>query len=187
VSFYVITPWTRPWRDVAAGAQTAQRVAQVTLILILAVAIGGGIFFARRNLMSGRGDRRGASRLAAFVLILLSLQWILGEHHVATLWELGLFLSSAGTSLLNAALLGVVYLAFEPFVRRRWPNILVSWTRLISGDWRDPLVGRDILAGCAAAGVLACTQRIRVLSPAWFDYAGEMPVTADLNPLTGPG
>jgi len=44
----------------------------------------------------------------------------------------------------------------EPFVRRRWPQMLISWTRLLSGDWRDPLVARDALVGCAF-GVLTCS------------------------------
>ena len=46
------------------------------------------------------------------------------------------------------------YLAFEPYVRRTWPSMLVSWTRLISGSVRDRLVARDVLIGCAA-GVAA--------------------------------
>jgi hypothetical protein len=36
------------------------------------------------------------------------------------------------------------------------PELLTSWTRLIAGNWRDPLVGRDVLIGVlAAAGYLA--------------------------------
>jgi hypothetical protein len=32
-------------------------------------------------------------------------------------------------------------------VRSKWPQTIVSWTRLLSGNLRDPLVGRDILFG----------------------------------------
>ena len=42
------------------------------------------------------------------------------------------------------------YLALEPFVRRRWPEAMISWTRLLGGRFADPLVARDILIGCAA-------------------------------------
>src|SRR4030081_2070098 len=45
------------------------------------------------------------------------------------------------------------YLALEPYVRRRDPHTLISWSRLLAGQWRDPLVGRDLLIG-AAYGVL---------------------------------
>jgi serine/threonine-protein kinase len=40
-----------------------------------------------------------------------------------------------------------MYLALEPFVRRYWSELLISWSRLIAGDFRDPMVGRDILMG----------------------------------------
>ena len=42
---------------------------------------------------------------------------------------------------------GILYLAVEPYVRRYWPHSIISWTRLLSGRVRDPLVGRDVLFG----------------------------------------
>ncbi|HEU4724615.1 MAG TPA: hypothetical protein VFU59_04860, partial [Candidatus Eisenbacteria bacterium] len=56
----------------------------------------------------------------------------------------------------HGAVLFVGYLAIEPYVRRLWPSVLVSWARLVSGRVRDPIIGRDILAGSALAlfGVL---------------------------------
>jgi len=41
----------------------------------------------------------------------------------------------------------VFYLALEPYFRRLWPRILVSWVRLLDGRFEDPLVGRDLLIG----------------------------------------
>jgi serine/threonine-protein kinase len=41
----------------------------------------------------------------------------------------------------------MLYLALEPWIRRRWPQAIITWSRLISGQLRDPLVGRDILFG----------------------------------------
>jgi hypothetical protein len=32
-------------------------------------------------------------------------------------------------------------------MRRYWPQTLVTWSRLLAGRWRDPLVGRDVLFG----------------------------------------
>jgi hypothetical protein len=32
------------------------------------------------------------------------------------------------------------------------PELLTSWTRLIAVNWRDPLVGLDVLIGVLAAG-----------------------------------
>jgi serine/threonine-protein kinase len=133
--------------------RTGQRIANGVIYLSLVTLIGGGLFFARRNLRLGRGDRRNATRLALIVIGLTMLMSTLNTHHVLTFWEMSLFISSAGYSLFLAGLFWVLYIAIEPFVRRRWPQILVSWTRLLSGDWRDPLVTRDAFVGCAL-GVL---------------------------------
>ena len=46
------------------------------------------------------------------------------------------------------------YLGIEPAVRRRWPQLLVGWTRLLDGRWRDPLVGRAVLSGLLFALVV---------------------------------
>jgi hypothetical protein len=40
-----------------------------------------------------------------------------------------------------------LYLALEPYVRRYWPQAIISWSRLLTGRVRDPLVGRDMLFG----------------------------------------
>ena len=43
----------------------------------------------------------------------------------------------------------MLYLAIEPWIRRNWPQAIISWSRLISGQLRDAVVGRDILFGVA--------------------------------------
>ena len=49
----------------------------------------------------------------------------------------------------------VFYVALEPYVRRRWPQSLISTTRLLRGNWRDPVVGGHVLVGTAMGiGVL---------------------------------
>ena len=77
---------------------------------------------------------------------------------------------SSSTASCNAVGMGLgfwlLYLALEPFARRRWPQMLISWTRALSGSWRDPLVGRDMLIGAAvgtAAGLIM--GPLRVLLP----------------------
>jgi hypothetical protein len=46
-----------------------------------------------------------------------------------------------------AGTLWLLYIALEPYVRRHWPQTIISWTRLMSGRFRDPLVGRDLIFG----------------------------------------
>jgi len=58
-----------------------------------------------------------------------------------------------GTGMLYAGILWVWYIALEPYARRIWPTMLISWSRLLSTAGRrtrDPLIGRSILAGMLA-------------------------------------
>ena len=60
------------------------------------------------------------------------------------------------TSLGDAAATWVLYLALESYARRLHPRFLVSWNRLLlRGRYRDPLVGRDVLAGVALSTIVA--------------------------------
>src|SRR5262249_17400391 len=59
----------------------------------------------------------------------------------------GIVLLAIGTALLYAGAMWVLYIALEPYVRRNWPQTIISWTRLVSGKVRDPIVRRDIVSG----------------------------------------
>jgi len=131
--------------------ETGQRISNITLCLFLLVIIIGGLIFARQNLRLGRGDRRSATRLAIIIGCVLMLRLVLYARHDLMFVQL---LEFAGLSLLFASMLWIIYLALEPFVRRSWPHILVSCTRLLSGKWHDPLVARDVLIGCAFGPVM---------------------------------
>src|SRR5208283_1540399 len=80
-----------------------------------------------------------------------AVAWVFGGHHVPNSDELGLFFEFLFWGLGWSCLIWVLNIALEPYVRRRWPATLVSWIRLLAGDFRDPLVGRDVLAGCFLA------------------------------------
>ncbi len=137
----VSTPSSGP-----SAEQQVQRVISVTgMFMFLVVAP----LFAWRNLRLGRGDRQGALRLGVFAFSLGLIAWMLSTHHVSTIWEFGLITTATALALLTAAQLWVSYLALEPAVRRRWPRILITWTRVLTGRWRDALVGRDVLIGIA--------------------------------------
>jgi hypothetical protein len=63
------------------------------------------------------------------------------------------FQAAVAQTLYGVVYVYLAYLAIEPYVRRRWPNMLISWTRALAARFADPRVGRDLLAGCLA-GVL---------------------------------
>jgi serine/threonine-protein kinase len=67
-----------------------------------------------------------------------------------------------------AGMIWLLYVALEPYARRRWPQALISWKRLLSGRLRDPLVGRDVLIGAAAGATTAAIFVLTRLAPAWL-------------------
>ncbi len=112
---------------------------------------------ARHNARLGRADRRGAWRIARYTFATTLATWALAAHHVPDVAdELSLLMRALGFALLLSATLWVFYVALEPYVRRHWPERIVAWSRLLTGRWRDPLLGRDTLVGaaCGAVGVL---------------------------------
>jgi serine/threonine-protein kinase len=149
--FELVAPWTTSHRKrVEWAVPPAMRRGLVTLFIVIAIA---GLTLARRNVRLGRSDRRGAARLAGFVGLMTFVATVLATHHVAGSVELGIITGTSAFSLYIAAMTWVFYVALEPFVRRRWPQALVGWTRLLAGGWRDPLVGRELLVG-SVAGVV---------------------------------
>jgi serine/threonine-protein kinase len=156
-----------------------ERVGLVIFTVFLLAVLITSAMLARRNLRLGRGDRRGAFRLAAFVFAAFGVAWLFGAHHVPNFWEMGLFNEFLARALEFSCLMWVVYIALEPYVRRRWPATLVSWSRLLAGGFRDPLVGRDLLVGCFLAPFSTAAQRL-----AWFVFfwLGYPPAQPDSGP-----
>lgn len=124
---------------------------------------------AVRNLRRNRGDPRGARRVAGFVVLLRLAIWLLGASHVPTFYgEATLFLGALAALVLDALFFWVSYLALEPYVRRLWPQTLIAWSRLLSGRWRDPLVGRSLLVGSLLGVLFTVVTQIDRMAPAWL-------------------
>ena len=140
-------------------ARFRERILVVLLLTLFITVMIGSSLLALRNVRLGRGDRKGAFRLAAFMAAVFFLRWLFASHHVPTVGEAFNFISGVRTILSWTFFFWVVYLAFEPFVRRRWPDRIVSWSRLLAGGFRDPLVGRDILIG-AVFGLRHCSLQL---------------------------
>ena len=127
---------------------------------------------ALRNLRLGRGDRRGATRLAIALLLMRFVWWLLAGHHVADGWgELYSLLGGAAARCAYvAAAAWVVYVAVEPHARRLWPEILIGWSRLLEGRWSDPMVGRDVLFGSLIGVLTAPLHYLYFLIPRWMSW-----------------
>jgi hypothetical protein len=188
VWFEVVWPWTQPERmrkyDWPAGKLVRQAL-WVTLALLL---VGAASFMARRNIVLGRGDRRGAFRVALLLAGAGIVSWALGAHNVAD-WnaQVGLVMRGAGAVVLEAAFVWLFYLAVEPYARRLRPWTLVSWTRFLSGGLSDPVVGRDTLIGLAWAVVVSFLVPLQHALPGFFGEPPPEPMGPYLEALTGTG
>jgi hypothetical protein len=109
-------------------------------------------------------------------------------HIAPSIGLLATLLIAVSTSVFNGVLLWTIYLALEPFVRRHWPQVLVSWTNALAGRLRDPIVGRDVLIG-AALGV-AWVLMIRTVDQLTggrgiSDFPGSVEVLSGLRGTLG--
>jgi serine/threonine-protein kinase len=161
VFFRVVAPWSRPSRAVERNVGARTGVGELIGVVLLLVILGGAAFLARRNLRLGRVDRTGALRVAGLLFLAMLLNWLALAHHVASMSEVGqLFLRAIPLGLLSGGSGWLMYVAVEPYVRRHWPQTLISWSRLLAGRFRDPLVGRDVLVGSATALVSGLGHRL---------------------------
>lgn len=148
IYFQIVAPWDKPLRQQETGLGGRRRAAAAIIILVLLSVIVAAIFLARRNLRQGRSDTKGAFKISIFVFLMgLAGNLLIADHIPDFTKEIPLLFKLAAYSLLGAVTIGLIYLALEPYVRRRWPSLIISWNRLLVGDWRDPLVARDILVG----------------------------------------
>jgi hypothetical protein len=147
VFFSLIGPWTKPDRLPVEDKDRKGRIAGISFLALAMVLAVGGIWFAFRNITRGRGDRRGARRLAWVVFAVEIGTFLFRAHFVPVLETLLLVVMAISTGLFAAGTMWVLYIALEPYVRRSWPQTIISWTRLVDGRLRDPLVGRDLVFG----------------------------------------
>ena len=146
VFFDLLGPWSKPHR-MSAPQNPGERYQSILQVLLASLVLLGASLLARHNHVRGRVDRRGASRLASFVLCVSLSLWLLRGHHLPSLETFGVLVVAIAHSLFNATAMWVLYLSLEPYVRRRWPQTIISWSRLMAGRVRDPLLGRDLLSG----------------------------------------
>ncbi|GAC1634528.1 MAG: hypothetical protein NVS9B14_10710 [Candidatus Acidiferrum sp.] len=182
VFFSLLGPWSKP-ANVVTAPQTAGQVAAkiVGVVAPLSVFLVG-IWLAWRNYAMARGDVSGAWRVAAGAFLVQLLVFLFRAHLVLGLDSMGSLALAVSAGLLVCGLLFVIYLALEPYVRRNWPQTIVSWTRFLDGRLRDPIVGRDVLTG-AVLGIFWCLVFL-------FGYhfrlkSGAMPLLGNTSYMVG--
>jgi predicted Ser/Thr protein kinase len=183
VFFRLIGDWTKPGRMISTEKKSFGEQAQRIIFLFVTVfGLGGGAFLARRNYLRGRGDREGALRLA-IVMFLLEMALFVCRSHLATIGDtIGLTIIATSTALFLSGAMWIFYMAIEPWVRRQWPKSIVSWSRLLAGSWRDPVVGRDVLLGVALGVVWILIFQIRYIP---MMHMGASPAIGSTEALMG--
>ena len=179
VYFETIYPWDQPTRQELPPESGRDRALTLILIAVVVTALVGSTLVARRNLRLGRGDRRGATRVALFYFTARMLALLFtGHHNGLPGYEFSLFILALSESVFTSLFLWLLYVALEPFVRRRWPAWIISWSRLLAGAWRDPLVGRDLLLGAVCGAVVILTSMLTYAGLRWLGRPTEL----SLNP-----
>jgi len=163
IFFALLSPWDKPSR---MGEQ--RRTRQNTILqwfnfgLILTI-FGFGIWLATKNVRSGRGDLRGAMRLALCVVVAGLINWALLAHHVGSIAGVVLFILAMSVNLFFGMMVWLLYAALEPYVRRHWPDTLISWSRMLAGKFQDPVFGRDVLLGTLFGLLAAMADQLQPL------------------------
>jgi serine/threonine-protein kinase len=184
VALFIREPWELD--DAESETPPGQKAMGIFFGMILLALMIGAVLLARRNLRLGRGDRKGAFKMAVFVLAVGALGWVLDAHHTPEILdELELFFLSYPGTVFLAGMVWLVYIALEPFLRSRWPDAMVSWSRLLAGRFRDPLVGRDILVGMTAACGISLMFGLVTVVGWWMGVPESSPGTGPLVVLLG--
>jgi serine/threonine-protein kinase len=179
VFFQLISDWTKPDRMPSAD-DPRSKAPLVLLVLFLLVLFAGAVWLARRNYLRQKSDPDGALRLGLLIVALQMLVWIFTAHLVPSLGSLELFILAASGAVFMGLLSYTVYLAIEPYIRRHWPHAIISWTRLMAGRIRDPLVGRDALFGVILGMVWSLILAALLLAMKHIGAEPDFPSTAFL-------
>lgn len=177
VFFSLIGPWNEPNRQVREE-KSSDKASGIFVATLGGIILFASAWLAYRNTQKERGDLSAAWRIGIFYFIVDMLVWVLRAHFVAGVGSFGLLLLAICGALFLSTTVAILYLALEPYVRRHWPQTIISWTRLLHGRWRDPLVGKDVLFGIVeglAISLILYTYGSILLrlgdSPVWGDLS----------------
>ena len=174
VLFEVLGPWGRP--ALTADAQPVNRYIGWFLAVLLTGLDLICLLLARKNIRAGRGDSKGALRGAIAIFVVSFFFFLLVPHRssdprwISQWWSI-MIGQPAGMALQW----WLFYMALEPYIRRTYPKALISWSRLLGGNPRDVLVGRDVLFGVGFGMLCSILGLLSGALPAWFPIKGVTP------------
>jgi len=171
VYFQIFEPWSANTLGGPRGPRGVTAAAVMAFVMFCTV-FTGAFLLARRNLRLSRGDQVGAFRLALILCLMHVVAGLLTAHltyeFFPTLRTVGLLM---GRGLLLGMMVYAIYMALEPDVRRRSPETLIAWSRVLAGRLKDPLVGRDLLLGILVGVIHHLLEQLAQRAPAWIGRA----------------
>ncbi|HEX3747988.1 MAG TPA: serine/threonine-protein kinase [Bryobacteraceae bacterium] len=156
---HIIYDWKGDPPAAAAQSVTSQ-VRGFVLIGMSAAGLLAAMLLARRNWKLGRVDRKGALRIGTARFLMGLVVWLGTVHAVPSADMINLGISSFATWLAWGAALWLLYLALEPSVRAHWPHSLVTWNRLLGGEWKDARLASHVLIGAAVGAAVWTTAAV---------------------------
>jgi len=184
VYFLEVGPWT-PAPGNSQSVSAAQHISIIFAVSIVGSVLVAGIVLTWQNLKRKRADLRGALRLAGFVLVTMVATWVLGASHISGFWEAYSLTLELSWACLAAVFLWMLYVALEPIVRRRIPTLLISWNRMLAGNFRDPMIGRDLLVGAAFGVFSQVLGNLDIFYNKWRGLPPPVPESTAFKIFTG--
>jgi len=154
-SFLIRWPWT-PFQDGQDSSQGQNPLWNAFSLVFITSGILAVALLAWRNLTRGRGDRRGAFRLGAAICLFSVANWLAVQHMIPPADMLDYVLENLSLSVATGGLAWLLFMSLEPMVRARWPHSLITWNRLLAGNFGDPRLGSHILMGVVLGMTLRC-------------------------------
>jgi Protein kinase domain len=184
VSFIEPGPWS-PAPGTVQDTSRAQHISIIFASCIVGSLLVAGTVLAWKNLEKKRADLDGALRLAGVVLVTEVAEWAVGASHQSGFWEAYSFTLELAWACLASVFLWMLYVALEPVVRRKIPTLLISWNRLLAGNFRDPMIGRDLLAGAAFGVFSQVLGNLDIFYNKWRGLPPPVPEVNAFKILTG--
>jgi len=184
VSFDILAAWNTAPQDTGTGGVT--EAGELLDAGVFVFTIIAGPLLAWRHTRTGRGDRRAAFRLAAFVFITTWLHLALPSLSLGQILSIDRLQTNLSRAAWMALFAWTLYMALEPYIRRIAPWAVIGWTRLISGRVVDPLVGRDVLIGVLVACGTVVVSQAATLVPGLIGAAPTQPLGCNWGWFGGP-
>jgi hypothetical protein len=127
------------------------------------VAVGAFFVVFRRRQMR-ESETRWATSIGFAIGVVTFASYMLSLREL----EIYGFLKAMSMGTFFGLGVWIAYLTLEPYVRRFWPTLLIAWTRLLSGRFRDPMVGKHVLVGILFGLVIAAVRLVEFNLPAWL-------------------